>query len=399
MSDSIPVVLTSKGLQPQSPAVLRAKLVSLIEAVRSGFTSDLPGSLVEDIVSTAVYAIALCDSAMVELVNSVSPYTANQFILNQLAQIYGTPINGATNTSVYVVFSGPAGFIIDRGFTVSDGTYQYQVQDLSAIGSGGASSPIFCVATIEGSWAVPTGSVTQIATSVPDNINIIVTNPQDGTPGGGTEGLASFRARTLDAGLVASKGTPSFLKTLLNRVPNVQARLVSVQQQNSGWKIIVGGGDPYLIAAAIYRAIPDITSLVGSSIAGRTQTVTITDYPDTYHIPFVVPPQQSVSITLVWGTSSANVVNSDAVAQLAKPALSAYVNGISTGQPINLYEMQQVFVNSITDIVPPNLLTRMVFTVQIDGTQVPPGAGSGVIAGDPESFFYTTPNNISVSQG
>lgn len=86
---TLPVVLDKSGLQPQSPLSLRAQLLALVAATNPGYTANLPGSLIEDISSTDVAALALIDSARVELVNSLTPYGANAFLLLQLGNIYG----------------------------------------------------------------------------------------------------------------------------------------------------------------------------------------------------------------------------------------------------------------------------------------------------------------------
>ena len=94
-----------------------------------------------------------------------------------------------------------------------------------------------------------------------------------------------------------------------------------------------------------------------------------------------------------------NYVSSTAVAQLGQPALSAYINCIYVGQPINVFEMQSVFQTAIQGIIPPQTLSRMVFTVAINGSVVTPTTGTGLIVGDPESYFSTSSPNITITKG
>ena len=475
---NLPTVVTKDGLQPQSPAVIRAALLAAVAAVRPGYTANLPGSLIEDISSTDVAAIALCDQARVEAVNSLTPYGANAFLLSQLGQIYIGPGSAPavpTNTSVSVIFTGPAGFVIAIGFTVTDGTYQYVVQDGGVIGQDGTSDALFCLATIPGSWAIPTNTVNGLVTSVPSGIDLTCNNPLAGTPGADAESEESYRVRVLRAGQAIAQGMATMLKTLVGEVIGVQQRLISVVQQvGGGWTIIVGGGDPYKVAYAIFTALFDVSTLVGSTlrvtnitnanpgvvttdlnhgyetgqtgvvitgvvgmtpingvalpaitvidektfsvgistlpypayVSGgvvtpslRNVSVNINDYPDVYSIPFVNPPQQTVAISLTWNTSAENFVSSAAVAQLGNPALVAYVNSIPVGAPINLYEMQTVFQEAIVSVLAPALLTRMVFEVSINGVGVDPSAGTGIIAGDPESYFLTSTTEVVITQG
>lgn len=554
----LPTVMTMAGLQPQPPATLLAQLLASVAAVVPGYTATLPGSLVEDVSSTDVYAVALCDSARVELVNSLTPFGANEFILNQLGQIYGVPRGAAANTSVFLVFSSPTpGFVIAKGFTVSDGQFQYVVQDGGIIGTNSQSTPLFAVSPQEGTWAVPPGTVMQFVTSVPSTVVLTVTNPQAGIPSTAIEDITDYRSAVLQAGLAASQGMSRYLKTLLGNIAGVQQRLVAVRAQTGGgWEIIVGGGDPYQVAYAIFQALFDVSTLVGSefllegatqanpgvatvnlnhgyvpgqtvAIAGanpsnyngaysvlsvpsqtqfalgkafpanaivaaawastsggqatastttphgvsvgstftisgmspagyngtftalagtagnilvyaltpnpgvetglgtlnagvanvntsgfppyvsggvvtpnaRNVSVTIQNYPDTYIIPYVSPPQQVVTMVVTWNTNATNFVSAAAVAQLGAQPLVDYVNGVFAGQSMNLFQLQEVFQVAIASVLPAYLLTRMVFAVSINGIGVAPTAGTGIIAGDPESYFQAVLSGIDIVQG
>ncbi len=471
----LPTVMAPSGLQPIPPTTILQNLLASVSATNPGYTANLPGTLVEDISSTDVAAIVEMDSFRVELINSITPFGANPFLLNQLGQIYGVGIAAATTTSVNVVFSGPAGYIIAAGFLVTDGTFQYSTQEAAIIsGATGNSLPVTAFGTVSGSWAVLAGTVTQLATSVPSGFNVTVTNPSPGTPGIAAETESSYRTRVLQAGLAASQGMPRFLKTLVGNVPGVQQNLISVAQQTGGgWEVIVGGGDTFQVALAIFQAIGDPSTIVGSvmsitnitnanpavvttvlnhgysngqivtpfnvlgmyQINGVALTVTvideknfstglntatgyspymsggyltpnlrnnfvsIVDYPDTYQIVYVSPPQQTVAITVTWNTSAVNFVGGAAVEQLGNPALVDYVNSIAVGQPMNLFELQSTFQTAIESVLSPALLTRMIFAVSINGVGTAPTGGTGIIAGDPESFMFTNSTLVVIEQG
>jgi hypothetical protein len=259
--------VTAAGAQPTPPTTLWANLIQQVSAINPGYTV-LPGGLIEDLASTATYAIALCDSAAVETINSITPFGANAYLLNELGSIYGVPQGTTTNTSVYVVFTGTVGFQIPPGFLVSDGTYQYQVQDGGIIQTAGTSQALYCVATQSGSWAVPANTVRSIISSVPVSVTLSVTNPQVGTPSAGAQTQAQYAALVLQAGLVSGQGNASMAKTMLANVPGVQPRLIACKQAPAGgWEVICGGGDPYAVAEAIYNSGLDISTLVKSTIS------------------------------------------------------------------------------------------------------------------------------------
>lgn len=477
------LTVTEAGAQPTPPAVIRQQLVNLVSATNPGFTANLPASLVEDLVSTMVAGLSTMNQAAVETVNSLTPFLANPFILTQLGNLLGVPLDLATTTSVSVVFTATAsgqlqaGVVIAEGFTVSDGTYQYVVQDGGVTGSAGQSSPLFCLATVAGSWAIPANTVTQTVTSDPPGFALTVTNPLAGTPAAGAETQAAYATRVFQALLASSQGMARYLKTLLANVSGVQQRLISVRQQaGGGWEVICGGGDPYEVAYAIYTALFDVSTLVGSVIAitnvtkaaravyttnlahglvdrevvdivgalpaiyvvagtaataavinatafslnvnssgytaayvgsgtlspnNRNVSVSLLDYPDAYVIPFVNPPQETVTMVVTWNTSSSNFVSAAAIAQFAAPALAAYVNSISTGQPMNVFVLESTFQAAVASVLPVQLISVLSFAVSINGVGAAPSAGTGLIIGDPESYFFTQEQGaqINVVQG
>jgi hypothetical protein len=513
MAFDFPIVITSTGLQPQAPSSIQQKLVTNVAATNPGYTANLPASLIEDISSTEVGGIVLCDQAKVELINSLTPNGANEFLLTQLGQVYGVPQDQPTNTSVSVVFSGTVGYVIPNGFLVADGSgNSYQVQGGGVIGSGGSSSAISAIATNSATLAPPAGTVTHLVTSIPsaslnpptqnaattsttggtlaagtyyyvvtainsngettksneqsvtttgttssntvswasvsgatgyriyrgtaaggENTNftvnsgsttsyvdtgtagtsgtppatnttalsLSVTNPLAGTSSTGAESPESYRSRVLQAGLAASVGTPRFIKTQVANVPGVASNLVSVQQSGTSLRVVVGGSpNVYQVAYAIFTAIDNPGILTGSAInAARNVTVSLNDYPDTYTIEYVSSPQQTVTLSVTWNTILSNFTGGAAFPSLVQQPLVDYINGIAIGNPINVMEMNQVFQEAVSSLLDPSLLTRLVFTVFINGVSTAPAAGTYAVSGDAEGYFNATASGITVTQG
>ncbi|WP_175040092.1 hypothetical protein [Burkholderia contaminans] len=266
--------MTAAGPVATDPTTLRQNLVNGVAAEVPDYTANLPSSLIEDIASTDVGALTTIDQARVEAVNSVTPYGANAFVLAQLGGQFGVPQGTSANGNVYVVFTGPAGYVLPPGFVVGDGANQYALQDGGVIQSTGQSAQLYAVATSSGTFAIPQGTVNQIITSLPSEYAglITVTNPQAGIPATSAESPQVYRGRVLQAGRVASVGTPAFLKTLLGKITGVQQRLVSINQVSGGWQIVCGGGDAYAVAAAILQGAGDIALLQGSQLGITSMT-------------------------------------------------------------------------------------------------------------------------------
>jgi len=365
---SIPLVMSPTGPVPTSMVNLNTALIQAVSATNPDYTANLPGSLIEDLSSTATGALYTIDQARIDAVNNVTPYGANPYVLSKLGAQAGIPQGRPYNTSVYITFTGQAGYVVAEGMIVSDGTNQYKTQASAIIPTGLTTAPVYCVSSSSGSWAVPAGSVTTVLTSVPSGYTLTCTNPLAGIPGGAAEPVDSYRSRVLTAGQVTAQGTAAFIRTLVSAVPGVTPRLVSVLQVSGGWEVICGGGDPYEVAGAIYLGVLDLSSIVGSVTTARNITTTITDYPNTYNIVFVNPPNQVVTIAATWNTTLTTFSSGAQVNALAAPALAAYVNSITVGQPINELGMAYVFQESVASVLPAQYLTTLTFVVTINGT-------------------------------
>lgn len=403
MSD-LPIIMTEAGAQPTPPKTLLSNLISRVAQKVPGYTANLPPGLITDLAGTATGAIALIDQARVDLINSVSPYGANIPLLKQLGDIYGVPQGEGTNTSVYVTFSGPPGFPLPKGFTVGDGNNQYAVVRDTVIPSSGQTEPVYSLATSPGTWAVPEGTVTQIITSVPKNYDVTCTNLTAGLPGLTEQSWASYRAQVMQSGMKAVQGVPDFLRTMLQEVDGVQENLISLRQPTPGkWVVIVGGGDPYEVAYAIYKSIPDISTLTndvsnpyGAEV--EKKTIQIDVYPDSYQVPFVVPTSQTAAVFITWNTASTNYIDPAGVSNAVQQPVADYINAIATGQPINMLQIQEIFLSSVQGLIPPSLVSMVDIQIGINGTIVPPADNSKLVYGDTYGYFSTTAGQIQVEK-
>lgn len=512
----LPVVLTAAGVVPTDPDTIRSQIVANVTATDPDFTANLPASMVEDLVSTAVAAASVSDQARVELLNSLTPAGANEFLLTQLGQVYGVVMGQPTNASALLTFSGTVGYTISQGFLVTDGSYVYQTQATVTIGSTGSTQPVNAIALDPNATVAAANAINQLITSVPSQYTVAVTNPAAGVPAATPETFQSYRGRVMAAGTCASVSTGRFIRTLLAQVPGVNPQQIGVQQNRggaaplaaptantpttattggtlpaatyyyvvttlnalgettasnevsvtttgttsantitwsavtgatgyrvyrgtatgtenvyyavgavttltdtgaaastgspptnnttantAGFRVIVGGsGDPYAIANAILQSVADPTDLTGSSVSSsRTVTVSVSDYPDTYTIPYVVAPSQSVTMVITWNTSLLNFAGGGTFQALVAPIISAYVSNLPVGAPINELEMAYLFQQAVAAQIDQNLITRLVFSVYINGTLVSPASGYADVVGDPEGFFVCASTAVTVNQG
>ncbi|WP_247999370.1 baseplate J/gp47 family protein [Escherichia marmotae] len=400
----IPITMTSAGAQPTPPNDLLANLITRVAEKVPGYTANLPAGLITDLASTAVGALALIDQARVDLINSVSPYGANIPLLMQLGNIYGVQKGVGTNTSVNVVFTGLPGFNIPKGFLVSDGNYQYAVSAGTIIPESGQTDSVYCVATTEGAWAVPEGSVTQIVTSVPSGQTLMCTNLIAGTPGDDEQTWSSYRAEVMESGMQGVQGTPDCFKVTLKAVSGVQENLISFRQSSLGkWVAVVGGGDPYDVAYAIYKSVPDISKLTNdvsnpSGAAVEKRTVSITVSPDVYQVPFVIPSSQNVMVLITWNTVSDDYVDPAGIALAVQQNVADYINSVEVGHPINLLRIQDIFTSSVKLLVDATLISAISVSIGINGQIVQPAKDTSLVYGDTYSYFSTVASQVQVNK-
>ena len=400
MTDPIAVPLTFGDAGPvaTAPATLRSLIEQAVANVQPGYTADLPGTLIEDVLSTEMGAVVTIDQARAEAVVNATPYLAAPYVLAQLGAQAGIAQGTEQNTSVLVVFSGPVGFILPAGTQVSDGTYTYVLQSATIIGSSGASLPALCVAQINGNFFPAAGAVTTILTALSQSVTC--TNPSVGTAGIAAESPESYRARVLQAGLAEAQGFTALIKTALRAIPGVQSRLVAVKQNGVTWQIICGGAaDPYQIANAIMNSTINFAIFQGATNSDLDINVSVIDGVDTYNVTYIAPAAQTTQITLNWNTTTAAFTDSQQFNTLAQAAILNYVNSIPVGQPINLKEMEYQVQQATASVLPNTLLTSMAWSVVVNGTTVSPEAGTSIILSPGTSYFIAALGDITVQQG
>ncbi len=396
---AIPLIMTSAGPQPTPPSTLRNAVLQAVAAAVPDYPANLPGTLIEDILSTQMGALVTMDQARVDSVDSVSPAQSTPTIIQAQGAMFGIPQGTTNNASANVQFSGLAGAVIPAGTVVSDGTNQYAIQTAVVIASTGVSQQVLAVANSYGIWAIPANSITPIVTSLPTSFNATVTNPATGTPATTAQTVQGYRGTIFGAFNQVAQGVAGYITQQVNLVPGVNSLLTNVQQVAGGWKVLCAGGDLVAMAGAIYLSVLDLSTIVGSSDSSINVVESIIDGTNSYSVTFVTPVQNSVTMSVEWTTNIVNFGAGSIVNGLATPALISYINSLGTNQPINLGVAQQVFTNAVASMLPAAALSGIAFTVLINDVQTSPGAGLQIIPPPTtDGYFFCTPSGVTVAQ-
>jgi hypothetical protein len=128
----------------------------------------------------------------------------------------------------------------------------------------------------------------------------------------------------------------------------------------------------------------------------RNNVVTINDWPDNYVIPFVIPLQQLVTIKFEWATESANYLTDATIASLVSQPVINYVNGIFAGNPMNINNVKDVFLQAINSTLDMSLISTLNVIVTVNGIITGVDAGTNIISGDPYSYWYIASDGVIV---
>jgi hypothetical protein len=232
---------------------------------------------------------------------------------------------------------------------------------------------------------------------------LTVNNPSAGTPAQAAETVEAYRVQVTQGFQTAIQGWQTQLKSLLQQVPGVSSRLISIipVSMSSNWEVICGGGDVNQVAGAIYAGTGNIGVCVGSQVSsGRNLSATLYDAPNEYTVTYVNPPQATVTVAVTWNTTLPSFTAADAVNQYIIGAVLSYINSIPVGQPINLLVMDQLIQTAVSPVLSPANLTTLTYAVTINSTPESPTSGTHIIpAPDNETYLYISPTGATSAQG
>jgi hypothetical protein len=157
------------------------------------------------------------------------------------------------------------------------------------------------------------------------------------------------------------------------------------------------------VGLAVYSAIPDISVLTNDVVESSGHkpdgiTVTVTDYPDNYDIPIVLPTSQLGSVILTWNTIVPDQLDPDSVSSATVEKIVEYIDGIAIGEPINIYQIESIFLDAISPLINKAQVSLIEISIGINGVIVPPKAETGLVYGGEYSYFTTDQSRVTVQQ-
>ncbi len=289
------------------------------------------------IASSETAIIADKDSQILFLANNFDPAYASGRFQDAIARIYGLTRNPPEPSTAQCLCVGLASTVIPTGALATDGTNEWTCTQGGTIPIGGSITlPFACV--VNGPIAVPANSINQIVQTILgwDTIN----NLSPGVEGSDVESRADFEHRRQ---LSVAGNSKSMIQSVIAAVLAVPGVIDAYGYSNdtaspvtvggvtiaaNAIYVCVSGGDPQLVANAIWSK-----KMPGCPMQGGT-TETVTDsvgysppYP-TYTIKFQTAAATAIKIAVSITNSAA--VPSDVNTQV-KAAIQAAFSGADGG--------------------------------------------------------------------
>ncbi|MCZ9850163.1 baseplate J/gp47 family protein [Brachyspira hyodysenteriae] len=366
------------GVIKDDPTVIRERLLNQAIEKVEGFT-DLPSGIQNNLLDESVLDIVEIQDMLANVMNSISPSYANDFIVRELGEAFGLKIKDQALPNTTITFYGLAGVIIPEGLEVgnADGSKKFITTKSDIINATGQVS-IYCEGADYYDTPTPANTLNILLNQV---LNVTsCTNLNDAVETTPAETISEFRSRFQTRALANRSGTVATLDNALKEIEGTVDRLCTYKASQiveegvskAVLEIIVGGGDDYSVALAIFNSIlyPDIlVSNPSGDETNRTINVNVAfnsvDFPITYTRPKI--NQLSINISLTVQSGFINIP-SEAFTLLLRPYYENYINNLKIGYAPTGYSFDDLIYQCFRDnSYSRDIITGINYTLTING--------------------------------
>lgn len=347
------------GVIKDDPTVIRERLLNQAIEKVEGFTK-LPSGIQNNLIDESVLDIVEIQDMLANVMNSISPSYANDFIVRELGAAFGLKIKDQALPNTTITFYGLAGVVIPEGLEVgnADGSKKFITTKSDIINAAGQVS-IYCEGADYYDTPTPANTLNVLLNQV---LNVTsCTNLNDAVESTPAETISEFRSRFQTRAQANRSGTVATLDNNLKEIEGTVDRLCTYRTSQiveEGVKeavieVVVGGGDDYQVALAIFNSVlyPDIfVSNPSGSETNRTVNINVTfnsvDFPIVYTRPKI--NQLSINISLTVQSGFINIP-SEAFTLLLRPYYEDYINNLKIGYSPNGYAFDDLIYQCFKD--------------------------------------------------
>lgn len=368
------------GVIKDTPIAIRDDILNqAIEKVKD--FSNLPSGIQNNLIDESVIIVSEIQDMISNMMNSISPSYANDFIVRELGEAFGLKIKDKIVSNTTITFYGLAGTVIPENTEIgnADGSKKFITTKSDIINITGQVN-IYCKGADYYDTPTPANTLNILITQI---LNVSsCTNLNDVAESTPAETISEFRSRFQNKALANRSGTVATLDNELKKIEGVIDRLCTYKtsQIKEGEEIkavievIVGGGDDYSVALAIFNSVlyPDIfVSNPSGNEANRTINLNIVfngiDFPITYTRPKINQLSINISLTVQGGFIN---IPSEAFTELLRPYYESYINNLKIGYSPTGYSFDNLIYQCFSDnFYNKDIITGIKYTLIINGEE------------------------------
>jgi hypothetical protein len=346
--------LTAQGFTQDTPETIRTDITNQALAEVDGFTS-FPTELRQNLIDEAVIIEMRFQDGLNALMNGIGPDFANDQMFKQFGCSFGMTMKDFQYAQATLRFSGLTRTVIPKGTRArnSAGTVTLATSAQVVIGSTGEVD-VLAVSTSEAITDIPAGSITVMVDVIS---GVTVTNPAAGTSGIQAETIDQFKTAVYNEIQSPRYGGITRAYSLLRNIEGVDSRLIHFRTMQKlvtdvyyqGIECVVGGGDDYEVANALFTAFLQTKNLLSDPSGGesaRTVSVDLSLYGSTFPVKFTRPKQISGSLTVTIAVDG-KTTTSAILEGILKPAFEAYFDSIKVGEAVSEASMNQIIYTEL----------------------------------------------------
>lgn len=367
----------NNGIIKDTPNEILERITNKASKEAEGF-ENLPSGIQNNLLQESVLLELEIQDMLSNVMNSISPNYANDFILKELGEAFGLKMKDKARPNTVITFYGLAGVIIPEGTEISnkDKSKKFITVKSGIINITGETS-IYCEGADYYDTSAPANTLNIMVTQI---LNVDrCTNKNDVTETIPAETIEQFRARFQTKALSNKMGTVSALTYALKAIKGVNERLCTNKPsqileggvRKAVLEVIAGGGDDYEIALAIFNSVlyPDIfVSNPSNNETDRTININVsfngTDYPITFTRPKINQLSINISLTVQEGFIN---IPPEAFTLLLRPYYENYINNLKIGNTPTGYSFDDLIYQCFKDnFYNKDIITGIKYTLTVN---------------------------------
>lgn len=362
--------LTDQGYIKRTSSEIQEAIIQAIKEKTPAFNKQ-PLDIQANLIDTSVAVISQFENLMETLFNGYSMSGSDDMLFRMQAEELGLRQKSEFKSQVVLEFTGLPGDIIPRGVKCSDayGEYEFETQETIIIGDLGKASVL---ALGEAEVSLPANKINTIVTTI--NPGVVVNNNSASLPRIDEESFEDFKARSQARLRSPRMGGRLHAETLLKGIEGVNPRLVSFNcvdytirdEDNShedvetfyrlvGIEAIVGGGDEYQVALALYKSFFETQKLLSNPSdqdANRTIKKDLYLFDSLIPVVFTRPRLLQLNLKLFIGFNGI-LTSAEAVRQATQNDILNYVNNLKVGTNVGMYKLIELCYKGLESINAP----------------------------------------------